>query len=279
MRDFGKGLITAAKQEIVEQMSTRDLDELTDLILNKASVAFYDKVLEQRLKTIDAKGLINALARAERLGYEPSDVQEDEEASTLHSQPPPPAADSATAVAPQPAAPLYCGICFRRFPAQSACNYHTKMKICTRLPSTSGGFKYNCQNCGQGFTTPMGLKYVSQLFCAFHCSGEWEGGSLAPHPIPVTAPGACHFSFPTHAMLTTTCVAPHQPGVRRLRRPRHTRHYQQTPLRCCSYIANTRLPALDAISASIADIFAQDARCREACLYRRPRQAPPERSQ
>lgn len=166
MRDFGKGLIAAAKTQIVEQMTTADLDELMPLLLSKASVAFYDKCLEERLRTIDAKRLINALARAERLGYEPSDVTEvqDDEQDTAHSakHPNPPSQPVSVTPAPANPGPLpHCGICFRRFPAQSAFDHHVKMKVCTALPSTPGGFKYNCQHCGQGFTTPMGLQYVS----------------------------------------------------------------------------------------------------------------------
>ncbi|KAJ4420508.1 hypothetical protein N0V82_004281 [Gnomoniopsis sp. IMI 355080] len=79
MRDFGGTLIRNARTAIMEQMTTYDLDQVADLILSKASVAFFDKCMEMRLKTIDAKRLINALARAERLGYDPSDVQEEEE--------------------------------------------------------------------------------------------------------------------------------------------------------------------------------------------------------
>lgn len=162
MRDFGETLIRSARTAIVEQMTTYDLDQVADLILSKASVAFYDKVLEKRLKTIDAKRLINALARAERLGYEPSDVQEEEEVANIPAPQPqaPPSQPSPTM--PHPGL-LHCNSCFRRFAAPSAFNYHVKHKVCERSPSVPGGFKYNCQHCGQGFTTPMGLQYVGTL--------------------------------------------------------------------------------------------------------------------
>ncbi|KAJ4390915.1 hypothetical protein N0V93_004514 [Gnomoniopsis smithogilvyi] len=168
MHDFGKTLIASAKTAIVEQMTTHDLDQVADLILSKASVAFYDKCLERRLKTIDAKRLINALARAERLGYEVSDVQEEEEErlqAGVNNAPAPqpqsqaPTPQHLTSASPAPGRMLYCGICFRRFSAQSAHDYHIKHKICTRSPDSPEGFKYNCQHCGQGFTTPMGLQY------------------------------------------------------------------------------------------------------------------------
>lgn len=156
-------------------MTTRDLDQLADLILSKASVAFFDKTMEQRLKTIDAKRLINALARAERLGYELSDVQEEEDDGPAAAQPrpqprPQPAPALSTPAAPQPDHVLHCSMCFRRFPAQSAYDHHIKGKVCTRSPSSPGGFRYNCLHCGQGFTTPMGLQYVSapSLLCIFN---------------------------------------------------------------------------------------------------------------
>lgn len=167
MHDFGKTLISSAKTAIVDQMTPSDLDELADLILSKASVAFYDKCLEKRLKTIDAKRLINALARAQRLGYELDDVQEeeDEEENPPSTQARPPPIPSPAL--PTPSQVLHCGVCFRRFPSQSAHNYHVSHKVCTRSPSSPGGFKYNCVHCGQGFTTPMGLQYVSYTLETF----------------------------------------------------------------------------------------------------------------
>lgn len=153
-------------------MTTHDLDQLADLILSKASVAFYDRTLEQRLKTIDAKRLINALARAERLGYEVSDVQDEEEdnleaPASAKVQPPSPQLSSAPVSTPGSVLPskhpgpiMHCTVCFRRFPALSAYNYHVKHTVCTLSPTSPGGFKYNCQHCGQGFTTPTSLQYV-----------------------------------------------------------------------------------------------------------------------
>lgn len=179
MRDFGKAFIAAAKTQIIEQMTTVDIDQVADLILSKASVAFYDKAFEARLKTIESRKLINALCRAERLGYEPEDVEDDDDqsgrANPSHAQAnPKPQPQTASVPSPAPmmaaatargntptaASHLHCGICFRRFAAQSAFDHHVKSKVCTRAPDTPGGFKYNCQHCGQGFTTPMGLQYV-----------------------------------------------------------------------------------------------------------------------
>lgn len=91
MHNFGKTLISSVKTAIIKQITTHDLNKLADLILSKASVAFYNACLKRRLKTIDAKRLINALARAERLGYKTGDVQEEgKEENGLIPQPQPP---------------------------------------------------------------------------------------------------------------------------------------------------------------------------------------------
>ena len=51
-----------------------DFDQTADLILSKVSPSFLDRALAQRLETIDARNLVNALARAERLGYDVQDI-------------------------------------------------------------------------------------------------------------------------------------------------------------------------------------------------------------
>lgn len=42
--------------------------------MSKLSPQFLDRALARRLETIDARNLVNALARAERLGYDVSDI-------------------------------------------------------------------------------------------------------------------------------------------------------------------------------------------------------------
>lgn len=186
IRDFGGLMVREARNEILDHFTTADLDELAECILSKASVHFLDKALERRLKTIEAKKLINALARAERLGYEPGDVDDEADVAPDHDQSAmaglayahgAQSDDSGAAQNPADGSgggivsqalppttatglPLHCGICFRRFTAQSAFDHHMKGKVCTRSPSSPGGFKFNCQHCGQGFTTSMGQQYV-----------------------------------------------------------------------------------------------------------------------
>lgn len=175
MRDFGKAFIAAAKQEMIQQMTAADLDQVVNSILARASDSFLDKALEKRLQTIEATKLINALARAERLGYEPGDEDEgpDDDADATILTPvqnvaPQPAVPSGSAPAAAATSPnllngqiMHCTLCFRRFSHRSAYDYHIRGKVCTRSPNSPGGFKFNCQHCGQGFTTAMGLQYVS----------------------------------------------------------------------------------------------------------------------
>lgn len=161
IRDFGTPLVAKAKHEIVDIMSPTDLDELADRILAKANNAFLDKALDKRLKTMESRRLVNALARAERLGYDLGDVTEDKDLPPEEFSPLP-AALSHSVTSPQPAAshlPMHCGICFRRFTHQSAFEYHVNLAVCTRSPGSPGGFKFNCQHCGQGFTSVVQLQH------------------------------------------------------------------------------------------------------------------------
>lgn len=76
VRDFGAKLVTDCKHQIIKHFAATDIDDVAEQILSVASNDFLDKCLEKRLLTIEAKPLIHALARAERLGYEPSDIVE-----------------------------------------------------------------------------------------------------------------------------------------------------------------------------------------------------------
>lgn len=142
IRDFGQNMVIGAKNEIASHLRPEDLDEIAAMILERCSDSFLDKALEQRLKTIDARSLINALARAERLGYEKGDILEGQPegqpervvpAAKMHSprltqvnlnatpQPPfPQAYPGANAVQPvaqhTPAtSDLKCRLCWREF--------------------------------------------------------------------------------------------------------------------------------------------------------------------
>lgn len=58
-------------------LDTQDLDSVSDILLKKTSNDLMDKIMAQRLATIESRSLLNMLARAERLGYNSADVIED----------------------------------------------------------------------------------------------------------------------------------------------------------------------------------------------------------
>lgn len=76
MSEFGAKMVADSKHELIKHFAAKDIDEVAEQILSVASNEFLDRCLEKRLLTIEAKPLIQALARAERLGYEPGDIVE-----------------------------------------------------------------------------------------------------------------------------------------------------------------------------------------------------------
>lgn len=141
IRDFGQKMTSEAKHEIASHLKPNDLDDIAAVLLEKCSDDFLDKALEQRLKTIDARSLINALARAERLGYENGDIIEDRKehvrpgladgnstpsAPSVRSQPPPVAPVRPSMSQPiQYASPteLQCRLCWRKFDQRKTYEY------------------------------------------------------------------------------------------------------------------------------------------------------------
>jgi hypothetical protein len=121
------------------------LDEVAELIIGKASDSFLDKCLAKRLLTIEAKPLINALATAERLGYEPGDIIQDEQHERVIPQEAYPGVAAATATnGPLPRvtqpplttegrAQLQCMKCFRTFMHTSAFDHVRKVVRSTKI--------------------------------------------------------------------------------------------------------------------------------------------------
>ncbi|TLS24993.1 hypothetical protein PpBr36_07318 [Pyricularia pennisetigena] len=171
IRDFGSKMVKAGKADLLEHFSQADLDVVSDTILAKASHSFLDKALELRLRTIEAKPLVDALSRAERLGYESNDVVEqnnNHQERVIPSDSPTAArrasyvsAGASTLRAPvtDPTASWQCSVCYRTFKQESAYNHHMQKQVCTRAPALPEGFRYSCTHCGQGFTTTLGLQY------------------------------------------------------------------------------------------------------------------------
>ncbi|KAL7912039.1 hypothetical protein GGI35DRAFT_444225 [Trichoderma velutinum] len=74
MQELGDKVLRSSKRDIAKHFRGEDLDEIADLIGPKLGIQFQDRVMATRLETIGAQDLINALARAERLGYHINDV-------------------------------------------------------------------------------------------------------------------------------------------------------------------------------------------------------------
>ncbi|OAA65533.1 Zinc finger, C2H2 [Niveomyces insectorum RCEF 264] len=210
MQRFGKNVVEAAKHDIIEIMTTADLDALSESILAKASDRFLDMALERRLRTIEAKPLINALARAERLGYEPDDIVEETVAHGQESVIPqqhqpalqPPAPAPATPAPPAPPAPgpakapmFQCNRCNRTFYLDGPYVYHMANHICEQRPAdTRRGFKYACSMCGQGFTSTAGAQQHKSINA---CRGFYVSPS-APLPVFIPPPDTRKEQYPTN---------------------------------------------------------------------------------
>ena len=79
--DFGDKMLKSCKHLLPRYLETGDLDSAADVLLSKVSDGFLDKALARRFETVPARGLVNMLARAERLGYNLEDVVEEKAAS------------------------------------------------------------------------------------------------------------------------------------------------------------------------------------------------------
>ncbi|KAK4035143.1 hypothetical protein C8A01DRAFT_38415 [Parachaetomium inaequale] len=176
VRDFGRKMVAESKHELMAHFTAEALDEVAELIISKASDSFLDKCLAKRLLTIEAKPLINALATAERLGYEPGDIIHDEQRERVIPQEAYPGAAAATngplpSVTQPPLttegrAQLQCMKCFRTFMHTSAFDHHARREVCSEIPPTPKGFKHSCPHCGQGFTRTDELQaHLDYLIC------------------------------------------------------------------------------------------------------------------
>lgn len=134
IKEFGAKMVSESKHEVIDHFKSQDLDEVSDSILNKCSNYFLDKAVERRLKTIDARSLINALARAERLGYENSDVLDDQREKVLSTAPSTnlnqnqrntqPSQQRQIAPTPQGSRPSWqCRMCWRKFNSSAPYEY------------------------------------------------------------------------------------------------------------------------------------------------------------
>ncbi|KAI2638055.1 hypothetical protein GGS21DRAFT_549112 [Xylaria nigripes] len=210
IRSFGQNLVIGARQEIASHLRQQDIDAIASTILAKCSDGFLDKALEQRLKTINARALINALARAERLGYEVSDILEEKNERVIpgpvqvHNPPAaPPAAQRPLPVhtAPHglayqvqpprvmpPANSLHCKLCWRSFKHKRAYEYHMNKQLCTKPVTDIARRRFTCEECGAIFATKLGQQYhIANAVCGPRDSATPSSSSPAiPTPRPET---------------------------------------------------------------------------------------------
>lgn len=127
-------MVTESAEELIKHFTAADIDSVSDILLEKVSDSFLDKCLAKRLLTIEAKPLVNALARAERLGYDSSDsiILEDRHERVVVQEAFPGAPATSVPVTAQlrsnpppqgPTSHLQCGLCFRTFPYHAAFDY------------------------------------------------------------------------------------------------------------------------------------------------------------
>ncbi|KAJ4271998.1 hypothetical protein NW762_000708 [Fusarium torreyae] len=214
VQEFGGRLVQESKRELFSHLSGSDLDQLADLILPRVSTQFLDKALARRLETIDARDLVNALARAERLGYDVQDiVQEHNEhvipsmhslpvqsamppenpaLSTKHyqpqpvtyQQPPPPMLYAATPPVhnkapdmPLPPGPPGVAWCRCGWPCASkaALEYHYKKNACHKVQENDKVGRDICLYCGCRFGSGGGLLYHEKSnVCGAHTQETGE---------------------------------------------------------------------------------------------------------
>ncbi|ERT01407.1 hypothetical protein HMPREF1624_02653 [Sporothrix schenckii ATCC 58251] len=181
IKDFGRRVVKIARAEFVSHLDTADIDEIAGIILAKASNQFLDAALEARLRTIDAKPLINALARAERLGYEPDDIVEEpvggQERVIPQNVPEPPPLTSGPAPPPM----KQCRMCNRVFDKEPPYVYHVANQVCMQRPEGQEGFLFSCSNCGQGFENNYALTYHNSTGA---CSKYETRNDALPAPKP-----------------------------------------------------------------------------------------------
>ncbi|KAF2967102.1 hypothetical protein GQX73_g6502 [Xylaria multiplex] len=225
IHDFGQTMVSEAKQEIASCLSSQDLDDIAPTIFEKCSDKFLDMALEQRLKTIDARSLINALARAERLGYESGDILEDRPERVVlatqspratqanlsintQSRPPPAApAEASLLFQTQPAqhtpatGDLTCRLCWRGFQNTKTYEYHVQKQLCKKADSDQ--YHYWCEDCGSGFTTKSSQQYHrSNAVCGAHTTA-----AATPQRIPGSG------MFPSTKPLKYAHYVPHTPTL------------------------------------------------------------------
>ncbi|KYK58621.1 hypothetical protein DCS_05638 [Drechmeria coniospora] len=166
LQRYGGRMIREAKGQVVQHLTAQDLDEVADALLANASNDFLDKALARRLETIRPRPLVNALARAERLGYDLQDIVEEKSPDGAEHVVPSPHLTVVVA-APAPSSSTSATVPHRQLPTAPP----------ARPPVLSGGVhvaKWACEH-------TLKFDLVGQVIC-LHCGCFFtSNGGLAYH--------------------------------------------------------------------------------------------------
>ncbi|KAL7629237.1 hypothetical protein AAE478_000757 [Parahypoxylon ruwenzoriense] len=210
IRDFGAKMVVESKAEIIEHLKSTDLDEVANAILSKASDYFLDKALEKRLRTIDARSLINALARAERLGYENSDVLDDRGGRDVAASTAPPFNPALVNPSPVPTQVHQSPSAQHRpsvpsLPASRGPPPVLQCRLCWRKFKTTATYEYHDLNhvCGDHGTAPATPKVLTNTGSPITLSSGTNSPVQPPSSLAAHPPKGQH-QFPTSFQYTTT---------------------------------------------------------------------------
>ncbi|UNI21135.1 hypothetical protein JDV02_007151 [Purpureocillium takamizusanense] len=192
LKDFGKDMVRAGKDSVIGHLTTEDLDEVSDAILAKASHGFLDKALARRLETIRARPLVNALARAERLGYDVRDIVEETNGGehvlpSMHPAPQPPAPPMNVPSQQLPSRPGPVATTAYRPPASrepSAASIGSTRKSDSPLPAGPAGYLgiVHCSRCQRPCSGEKAFQHHSNKRA---CMNTWRvdeiGKEICPH--------------------------------------------------------------------------------------------------
>ncbi|KAJ4164259.1 hypothetical protein LMH87_005940 [Akanthomyces muscarius] len=208
VEQHGARLVKHSASQIAKHLKMAELDMIAPLLLPKLSPAFLDKALALRLESIQGQQLVNALGRAERLGYDVRDVvtgnasgppRQEKVIPTANPIPVPstsmlPRASQAPQQ-PGPGSPsvdlpsdqdimrlgiAFCECCNRPCGGLKALLTHRRSGLCGTLPVPLEKLnKEFCLFCGQQFTTVGGMTYHSRnhvcgRYAEEHADALWK---------------------------------------------------------------------------------------------------------
>ncbi|KAH0595876.1 hypothetical protein MHUMG1_06425 [Metarhizium humberi] len=182
--DFGSRLVQTSKRQLISHFTAEDLDEVADEILSKASTNFLDQALARRLETIRARSLVNALAKAERLGYDVKDAVEERKDGTEHVIP-----YMKHDLAQHPSQHEQPQVCYGNFRTID----RVGREICPHCGSyfSTGGLPYHIksQACGKYTERDASALMPSlQRFYQEHVSAGPSGAAQGPRLMPSSTP-------------------------------------------------------------------------------------------